>query len=391
MLAYRQHTSLCMLAFLLLTACASAPSQTADEPEVVRVNVNSTLALHRSQRDESDLFDGDFSVALDSDLLRYEASYELDRGDVFLSAMPDSAAKPQRLGSQQFDQNIRLRLPELAGAPISLGVSSQTGSNLLLSGYSQTQQEYADLDWSPGPARVDISWTAAGMPYDASAALECNLKSTVRLPTHEGVNHSEGLVLSGAACAVAADNTAYADLATQAFGLGYEWTRPDHKSAAVLSVIDPVRMHADESRAVAPGYELDMSHQRDFGLLSAQTVISWRQPPAWDGAPGLDEAYVHDPAGGPGWTTNTSLTWELADLSLSANWATGVDPLWFTPDLGAPGDRFGLALDLSRWMEGLVPRASPKLAMNWNWSQVRMAGAAITTNNALRVDLTLMF
>jgi hypothetical protein len=85
------------------------------------------------------------------------------------------------------------------------------------------------------------------------------------------------------------------------------------------------------------------------------------------------------------------LSWQLPEASLSANWAKGIDRLWFTPDSGQGSDRFGLALNLSRWVESLMPASSPQLAMNWNWSEVRLLDADVTQNHSLKLDFVLMF
>jgi hypothetical protein len=356
---------------------------------LVRLDVSSTLGLSRNTRDD-ELLASDFSVGIDENLLRYEANYSLDRGDILEFGEPGTAnaGTPKRFLAQQLGQNVSLRLPGLAGSPLTLGVTSEIRNDWLVSGYTQSLEQRAGLNWSPGTADVDVKWSANGMSYGPSAALTCNIMSSVRLPTHERENYSEGVRLSGAECVVAADGTAYAGLATQTWGVGYAWNRPRRKSEAFVSVIEPVRTQADGFRAIEPGYKLDLSHRRDFGPISTRTVVSLRQPPSWD-AVAVDGG-VYD-AAEPAWSTHASLTWNLPRASVSANWANGVDRLWFTPDVGTRADRFGLALNLSSWMEGLLPNASPRFAMNWNWSQVRLPDDQAAGVNALQLDLALMF
>jgi hypothetical protein len=48
-------------------------------------------------------------------------------------------------------------------------------------------------------------------------------------------------------------------------------------------------------------------------------------------------------------------------------------------------------VDLSRWIGFFAPEASPQLAMNWNWSQVRTPGTQVTGENALKLDVALHF
>lgn len=359
--------------------------QARDAAELVELNVKSALPLLRDLGDD-DMFASDVSVDIGASRLRYEASYSLEHGDVLSILQSDAAnpSPPKHLGGQHFGQNVRLALPELAGSPLSLGFTSEFDSTWMVAGYSESKRRRATLNWSPGSATVDVHWNGTGVPLDATAALTCNLRSTVRVPTHESGGRSEGLVLSGGDCTVAGGDSPFTGLRTETWGLGYEWHRPGRKSEAVLRVIEPVREQPDEYGYFEPGYELSLSHRRDLGLLSAKAVVLLRQASIWE-----DRAPVG--ADGASWATSTALTLNLPHAALSANWAKGVDRLWFTPDVGHRHDIFGLALNLSQWIASYLPDSSPKLAMNWNWSREYLPGEDVDGNSSISLDVAMIF
>ncbi|MEX2124065.1 MAG: hypothetical protein WD795_09250 [Woeseia sp.] len=361
-----------------------------DSRKRIQLKTDSTLPLLKRNGDA--LLASNFRLGIDDDLLRYQATYSLEPGDIVATGQPHNAspASPTRFARQNFGQNVKLGLAQLGGGPLSLGLATEFSNSWMVSGFTQAQRERADLNWSPGPATVSVQWAGTAPASDATVALACDLQSTVRLRTHEGTNHSEGVTLTSRDCVVAAGDTPYAGIEAQSWGVGYVWTRPTRQSEALVSVIDPVWTQGIEYQDLEPGYELGLSHRRDFGSLSARTLVSLRQAPAWDSA-AIDAVGHYVSATNLNWATNASLTWNLPKASLSANWETGVDRMWFTPDIGQRLDRFGLALNLSRWIENLMPFSSPNFAMNWKWSQMQLPVDQHTGNNALSLDVALMF
>lgn len=407
MSVFRLQTIGCIPVMMLAACATSSPERTDDNaapaaapvhaetgvaawPAAVRFDIDNALPIFTEMRESEALLASRFSASVDEDRLRYRASWSVETGDVLEPGEGEAAkrAPATRLGSQRLGQHLNLRLPELAGSPVSLGISTEFRDELLVTGHRQHQHRQATLNWSPGPAAVAVHWAGAATPLAAGTALTCDLKSTVRLPTREVGNHSEGLTLSGGVCSVTADGSSYAGIDTGTWGLGYAWDRPDGKTEVVLSIVDPAELAADSFRKHSPGYEFDVSHRRDFGPLSAGLKVLLREAPAWE-ATDLGELR-HDYLDA-GWATQTTLTWNLSYAALSANWANGIDPLWFTPEPGTKSDRFGLVLNLSRWLESVVPDASPQLAMNWNWSQLRPPGEEATGDNALSLDVALYF
>jgi len=328
----------------------------------------------------------DFSIGVDS-VLSYRASWSVEPGDVITSEDSSTYAEaPTRFGGHSLGQNVNLSLPELAGAPIKFEVRTETENNWLVNGSTQSQRERARLSWAPGPASVSVQWAGNAAQFDSSVALTCDFQSTVLVPTHEASDHSESLLFSGRDCMVPDEGSSHAGIEAQAWGMSYIWDRPKRQSEALLSVIDPTWSGESELAGIGPGYELGLRHRRSFGTLSASALVSLRRAPA-----------LADAVAGPiltentHWAANASLTWQLPDASLSANWASGVDRFWFTPEAGQQSDQFGLALNLSRWIESLIPRSSPQLAMNWNWSEIRLPSAETVGSNSLRLDVALMF
>jgi hypothetical protein len=408
----------CMLAALWLAACASSPP-TDGEPDItaafpapagdvppagqpgsqvsanlVQLDVDSALSLLRQNADDRDAWlASNVSVGVEDDLLRYRASYSIESGDILPAGdrAAASAATPTNFGGQRLGQNLSLQLPTFAGAPLSLGITTESSNRWMVSGFAQSQREQANLEWSPGFATVNVQWAGAGESADPSVALNCDVQSTIRLPLHRRVDHSQAVRLSGRDCTVAADGTPYAGTEAQTWGLGYLWSRPQRESEAVLSVIDPVWAQGIANQELEPSYQLALSQSRDFGALRAKALVSVRQAAILEAADALEPAGNFSSVTDTYWAANASLTWHLTDASLSASWAKGVDRLWFTPEIGERSDRFGLALDLSRWIEGLMPDVSPELAMNWNWSEDSLLGEKINGNNSLQLNMALMF
>lgn len=400
-----------MLLTPLIAACVSSPLKSYDNAvvpavgkagkqqrndataaksrEVVRLKVSSTLPLRQSDNYSDALLASNLSFGIEK-LLSYQASYLLQPGD-FTAGDTVRSKAPIRFGGQVIGQNMELQLSEFAGSPLSLGLSTEYGNNWMTSGYTQFQREQAHLNWSAGPAAVSVQWAGSAMVFDAAVALTCDLDSTIRLRTHQGTDHSEALRLSGRDCVIAAEDTPYAGVEARNWGLGYVWSRPARQTEAILSMINPVWTHGVDSYQIDPSYELGLRHRRTFGTLSANTSVSLRRSSVRDLSSPIDladrYASVHD----TNWTADAALVWDLPRASVSTTWAKGVDRLWFTPDIGRHSDRFGLALNLSRWLDSFVPHSSPQLAMSWNWSQIRLRDDEITNNNSLRIDMALMF
>ncbi len=399
---HRLHTAVCVLATASLAACASkptagtAPAVTGAAARVVwqppapgleflQLSMDGALPLLAEETDGDALLASNVSLGAD-ELLRYEASYLVDANGIVAAVDDDAPAltAPDRFGGQRLGQKVELHLPDLAG--LSLAVTNELTDNWMKAADGRARRELAQFSWSPGRATVNVQWAGEGPVVDASTALRCNFHSTVTVPTHQDDGRSQGLELSGSDCSVMVDEGHWAGAEARTWGLTYVWRSEAEESAAELSVVDPA-----QSRAVRlaldtdPGYELDLRHRRDFGSLTASGVLSLRRSQL--GSVADDEPRVTDTS----WAANASLTWHLPQASLTANWARGVDPLWFTPEPGRRADHFGLAVNLSHWLDDLLAGPPPRLAMNWNWSEQRAPNEKGIANNSVSVDVALVF
>lgn len=401
------YTGTCVLASLLLVSCASGPprpSAETDEPQVlrsgerrqgsvpsmlrerVRVDVASALPLVEETASD-ELLQGALTVASD-ELFSYRAAYSLSAGDLVSgwSGERREVSAPTQIGLQQVVQDVRLELPELAGAPLSLAFNTELGSRWQLSDTAEFRREGAQLDWSPGPAAVRVQWSGEPLSPGASAALGCGLESSIRLPTHGDANRGQDLRLSGRSCIVAGQDMPAGGMEAQAIDLQYVWrVSADRRLAMGLSVIEPRPAATDAEGDAARGYELDFLGSRALGPLRAEASVAFRRPGSWH----LANLPVHTAEGDSHWAADATLTWQLSQAALSANIAVGADPLWFAPNLGQRRDRFGLALDLSRWIGALTDGPEPRLGMNWHWA--RLDAPEATGENTLQLDVALVF
>ena len=402
------HTGTCVFASLLLVSCASGPPRPpADtgEPSVfrsgerrqdavpsmlrerVRVDVASALPLVEETAPADELLQGALTVASD-ELFSYRAAYSLSAGDLVSgwSGERRAVSAPTQIGLQQVIQDVRLELPELAGAPLSVAFNTELGSRWQLSDTAEFRREGAQLDWSPGAAAVRVQWSGEPLSPGASTALGCGLESSIRLPAYGDTHRGQDLRLSGRSCIVAAQGVPAGGMEAQAIDLQYVWRVSTNRRLAMgLSVVEPRPGATDAEAETARGYELDFLGSRALGPVRAEASVAFRRPGSWH-AGGLP---VHHGEGDPHWAADATLTWQLSQAALSANVALGADPLWFAPELGQRRDRFGLALDLSRWIGALTDGPEPRLGMNWNWA--RLDAPEATAESSLQLDVALVF
>lgn len=406
--AFSPRRLLIVVASLLLASCAAEPPrQTAEAGDAsavrgtfaptvlydrVRLDVASALPLLEDTSSGEELFESALTFSSD-ELFTYRAAYTLAAGDL-VSRWGTEPAKvvtpaPSQIGVQQVVQDVQLELPELAGAPLSLAFNTELGNKWLVSDTAAFRRERARLDWSPGPAVVSVQWSGTPVAANGSSALGCALESSIRLPTYEEAGSSQDVRLSGRSCVVAAEGIPRGDLQAQAVDLRYVWqASAGRRIAAGLSVIEPRSGFADLERDAERGYELDVLHSRDLGPFRAQASVAFRRPGSWYFG-GLPGASLHPGDGDPHWAADATLTWDLSRAALSANFAVGTDPLWFAPELGHRRDRFGLALDFSRWIGAMTDGPEPRLGMNWNWS--RPYAPENPGESSLHLDVALVF
>src|SRR5690606_39775849 len=118
--------------------------------------------------------------------------------------------------------------------------------------------------------------------------------------------------LRGRDCS-AAGAESHAGLPVRAWSRGWSSNGAARESIARVHVIEPAWMDGLTPAGKEPGYQLGLGHRRDFGDLSAEALVTLRQPPAvFDD--GRYEAFEDDTS----WSANASLTWHLPLASVSA-------------------------------------------------------------------------
>ena len=378
----------------LLSACAS-PAPHADAGAAahsvgpVELGVAGALPLFQTRSDP--LLASRVGVGTGDAPLRYTASYTVLPGDVFAeTAAAPGATPPQRLGSQRLGQELTLRMPPLAGAPVALQFSAESREHWTTAGNSVGQQrQAASLDWSPGIANLNLQWHGGGAANDVQLALGCELRGTLQVPLQgTAAAGSQTLRLSGGDCRVLAPDARFDALAAEAWGVAWAWSGRERDTEFLLSVIDPAWKDESDRQEIDPSYEFGVRHRRDHGRWSAQTKVAMRYTTAWDLSAPDDTGYYADYSEAF-WTASASLTRHLPVVSLSAKWAHSADPMWFMPEIGQRKHRVDMHLDLSRLVAALVPEATPQLGVQWNWSQARSRADDITGDSMVRLNMAV--
>jgi hypothetical protein len=359
----------------------------AAAPLVGAVALDVDGALPVPETPTSALLASSVRVGGDDHALTYRASYAIDSGDVLASNGNAVANPPTRFGGQSLVQSVELRTPELAGAPLALHLSRESRDDWTVSGRSRQQHALADLSWSPAGAAVDLQWVDAQQGVDPALGLTCSMRGSVQVPMTAQTDGTQTLRFSGRRCQVLTADSRYAALGAQTWKIARLWSAPDREGQVLLSVVDPLWLDGAGTPPLAPSYELAVGLRRSYGPWSAAARASVRGRS--DELQGLLD--------GPTWSdgkfayaTDTSFTRRLAEASVSASWAHDADPLWFVPALGQHTDRFGVALDLSAWALTVMPAASPRLALSWNWWEAHSPAGDTSGDSVVMLQASLV-
>lgn len=333
-------------------------------------------------------------VGVGDALLRYDASYTVEPGEVFSDKpLAPGRAPPQRLGSQRMGHDVSMRLPPLGGAPIALGFTTETREQWTTTGATTSRQrQVANLAWSPRFASVELQWAADHSAVEKGLALGCELGGTLRLPLQSAEAAGPlALRVSARDCKVVTSSADYSELAADAWTVALAWGDAGHQAEILVSMIEPAWNDAPDRQAIDPSYEFGVSHRIDHGLWSTRTLVAMRYTSAWELAAPRDARghYLSDAEAY--WLASASLTRHLPAVSLSADWTHGADPMWFMPAIGERRHRLDMRLDLSRLFAALVPDAQPEVSMRWNWSQSRSRSNDITAASAIRLDMAMLW
>ena len=359
----------------------------------IEFGVDSAVPLVHTRSEP--LLNSRFGVGSQQGLLRYVANYHLVPGDLFPdeAPMPGGELAPTRLGVQRLGQNVRLRLPPLGGAPVSLGFSTENREVWTIAGNTVGhQRQVANLAWSPPRANFNLQWMDGNTPVDPQLALGCGLHGSVRVPLlRNGPGMNEALRVWGRDCQVVGAGPYFSSLGAQTWGLAYVWNRPERETELLLSAIEPVWRDGVERQDIDSSYEFGLRHRRDYGPWIARGLVAMRYATAWDlSQPELESGFFKSDSDAY-WMFNASLSRQLPIANLSANWAHGADPMWFMPQIGQRRQRIGMAIDLSRVMGGLLPDTTTQAAMHWNWHQARSRTGDSFGDNVVRLNMAVMW
>lgn len=374
---------------MVLAGCASVPDTGAGAPVPVlgKVEVNVDGAMPLAGSGGEPVLASRLRVGDDAPV-RYQASYTVAPGDVVSAIGTNTTSAPTRLGAQTLGQRLDMRLLEVGGAPLSLGVSSEMHSHWTVSGQQRGQRERASLSWSSPLASLDLEWRGPELGRDPALALDCGVQLSLRVPTVREGGDRQRLSMAGRECRVRDAQARYGDLDAQTLGVAYAWEGEMRQTRIEMAMIDPVWRNRPHGRDLDPAWELGLQHRIERGPWTAQSTVALRQATMWEARAGTawyaDAAARHTET----WLgTDASIARQLPAVSVSASWVHGADAMWFMPDVGQRNHRLVLGLDFSRGIRHLMRGAEPQLAMRWDWSQARARDDEVSRDSKLAVNM----
>ncbi len=347
------------LGALLLGACASAPQR---QTPAVQLKLDGQMTA--PQQTPLRGLNSDFTLGSGDGLLLYRAGYRVQPGQLFESGTASFDAPSQQVALQTLGQNADLRLSEVAGAPLRLGVSQETRSEWQLAGEAQQVRQSVNLGWAPSLAAFDLKWANTTAP---AAPLDCALEGTMRMPLPAD---TLALRLRGRSCRVVAADATVTDMDARTWSAAVEWGEEKSRSQLRLQAIDPTPASGTAMADPAAGYELGVAQQQELGAWSTQARLAWQRVPD-----------AQNPAVSQGWTSEASLQRKLGGVGVSAGVSSGMNPAWFLPESAERSDQLNLGLDLSRWAGGLLPGRSPQTGLYY--SRTRSIGSEETISDDL--------
>jgi hypothetical protein len=364
----------------LLCACASAP---------VEMELDGAVPVAQTRSDP--LLAGRLGLGGEDLPLRFSARYLVEPGDVFAeSPGAPGRAPPSQLARQRMGQDTVLRLPEFAGAPPTLKLSSEVVERWSVDGQrsGHRERQAGGLGWSRGLTKVKFEWADGAVAAEPGVALLCDLKGALQAPLNPyGADGSATIRMFGRSCRLQTSDDRYSEVQAQAWGMAVAWEQTE----LVFSAIEPDWGGTPENQPIDPAYELRLRQRFKRGPWIAGTQIAMRQASAWDLA--ADDAaagqFVADKDAY--WTASASMAHQWPATSLSANWSHGTDPMWFMPQIGQRSNRFDLRLDLSEAFTSPASGARPKVGVHWYWTEAITRANAVSSDSAMRIDMAWMF
>ena len=378
-----------------LSACATAPvpdpaPAAAAALEAINVDVDGGLPGRKGEGEP--VLASRMALGGDKLPLHYRASYVVEPGDVFATAgIAPGTFSPQHFGRQRIGHDADARLPPVAGAPLRLRVTTESWERWSVDGTQSSQQrQLADLEWAPGPAKLNLQWAGGAAASDPNMALLCDVRGAMQVPLATAAA-APWVRFTGRSCQLRSSNPHYSAVSAEAWGMALGWKQARGDTELLLTAVEPDWRDTPEQQPIDTGYELGLHHRLEHGDWTARAQFAMRRATAWDLAQGDAPEWARHADGDTHWVGSVSLARELSAVSLRAQWAQGADPMWFMPQIGQRSDRFDLRLDLSKLVAAVAPDVTPQLSMQYQWNQARARNHASTSDGRVSVNMALTF
>lgn len=364
-----------MLAAVGVSACAHRVAEQAETQEgwtqqlvaydtrlAVRVDGAAPLTTQSGQP----LLASEVSLLTPDQRLAIRTDYALKAGELISPSDAEGwrpGSMPQSLGTQRIGQQADLRLPAIAGAPVTLNLRHEQEERWLADAAIQQQRQGLGVQWAPSGAAFDLQWQGQDAPVDGRQALACSLDSSVRVPVTRAATPL-ALRLGGRACEVVPLSATSSAGSARTWSAGLQWGQTAERRAALrLLRVDaaPLSTHG-QGAADAAAHELGLEHEERVGPWAARAGLAWRQADA-----------TTSPVAA--WASDASLSRDLGTMSVAAQWQSG-DRYWFLPGTSTPTDDLALSLDFSRWAAQRWPGYTPTLSLAYRWQRAATYGGA---------------
>lgn len=362
---------LLMPVMIVLGGCASQSTELPGlvDPARYQLALKTDNPLQRGTIDRNSLLDGSLRFAAPSSLLDYDARYSLlpSLPSTDVNAGVDAPGSevvlmPSRLlGTESFQQNLRMRVPFLFEQPLMITAEERTRG--LLTPATLATSRSAQVKWAPAPMALGLRWT----PADAAALalpFSCQLSGTLELPGALLTGRDgDGLKLQGQGCLASAPDRGLSGVEVGRYSATWQWQRTRSNSSVHLLVLEAAdRLNADTAPQT-PGYEFGVSRSQSIGEVTAGSAVALRHT----SSPG-DARAPFD------WSGRASVSRQFTDLLLSASLQREADPLWFLPNetarIGLSTNSVELGVGFDRWIARQLSTKHVGLGLVGRWTEM---------------------
>lgn len=354
---------------LVVGGCASRSTELPEliDPARYQLALKTDNPLQRGSLDRNSLLDGTLRFAAPSSLLDYDARYSLlpslPSADVGVEAAGSEVTllPSQLLGSESFQQTLRMRVPFLFEQPLMISAEERTRG--LLTPETLATSRSAQVKWAPAPLALGLRWT----PADAAALalpFSCQLSGTLELPGALLTGRDgDGLKLQGQGCLASAPDRGLSGVEVGRYSATWQWQRRRSSSSVHLLMLQAAdRLNAGTAQQT-PGYEFGVSRSQSIGELTTGSAVALRHA----SSPG-DARAPFD------WSGRASVSRQFTDLLLSASLQREADPLGFLPNetarIGLSTNSVELGVGFDRWIARQLSTKHVGLGLVGRWTEM---------------------